>query len=276
MSATAVPALSVDELRVVSRLTGMPLAPMLQEEPDDEPDAPLRDVVALRALVARGLAWLAAGEDGVTRPTLAPGCRRVLAPLAGAATIVEVELEVGEELLRHVLAEGQGGLLHLAERDPDVWAVGDDDRPLGERLATMVARHADGCAAPAGVRVELPTDAHLTVDALLLEGFDDQVAPELERAGVPGEAARAWAAALTGRRGCGAVRAARREAGAFAAGDVRWVAAGQRGLWLVEEGEPDGDLSEPVTVARDVSADELLASVASLLGGGGPEEGSVR
>jgi hypothetical protein len=268
VTAMVVSAFSVDELRALSRLTGMPLAPMLQAEPAEQPDAPLCDVVAVRSLVARGLVWLAAGHDGVPRPVLAPGCRRALAPLAAAEEIVEVELEVGGELLRHVLASGGGGLLHLAERDPDVWALRDDDRGLGERLATMVERHADGATPPRGVRLELPTATHLVVDALLLEGFDDQVEPELGRAGVPGPAARAWAAALTGRRGAGAVRAARRGGGdVFAGGEVRWVAAGPHGLWLVSE----GDQGEGTTVVRDVAADELLAAVATLLAADHPD-----
>jgi hypothetical protein len=268
MSSTVISALSVDELRAVSRLTGMALAPMLQEEPADEPDSPLRDVVAMRSLLARGLAWLAQDDDGVRQPAVAPGCNRALAPLANPDAIVEVELEVGDELLRHVLAQGDGELLHLAERDPDVWALIDDGCGLHDLLRAMVSGHVDGCAAARGRRLELPTEAHLRVDALLLEGFEDQVEPELVASGVPTATAGAWAVALRERRGAGAVRVAHRRAGGvLAGGDVRWVAAGEHGLWLVEEGEPgdhDEDGSAGTTVLRDVTADGVLAAVAAL------------
>jgi hypothetical protein len=187
--------------------------------------------------------------------------RHALAALRAPDLLVEVETEVGGDLVRHVLAEGAGATLRLSEREPDVWAVTAEATPAAPVVLGIVGAPIAGCAPPTGAELVLSVADHIRVDALLLEGFADEVEPALLAAKVAAGPAASWAAALTQRRGAGAVRVARRaRAGACEGGDVRWVAAGAHGLWLLEE-SPDAG----TTRIRDVAPAAVMAALAGLL-----------
>jgi hypothetical protein len=273
---TAVSALAVDELRALSGLAGWPLPPMLQEAAGD--DAGMPNVVAVRCMLAHGVLQLAESGTGEPRIEPAPGVRQALAALTAADLLAEVETEVGGDLVRHVLAQGGGATVRLSEREPDVWSINSEASPLRTAVAAIVTAHTAACAPPAGIELTISVADHLRVDALVVEGFADEVEPALLAAGVAAGPARAWAAALTGRRGAGAVRVARRTAnGSQAGGDVRWVAAGPRGLWLLKE--LPGEAPDPVAAATrisDVAPAAVTRGVADLLGdppGGEAEAG---
>lgn len=266
MSAKSVSALGVDELRALSRLAGWRLPAMLQADPAAGENDLAGEVVAVRCMLAHGVLRLTetgAGEQ--VEP--APGVREALAALTAPTLLVEIEVETAAqtgEVTRHVLAEGAGATLRLSEREPDVWSVVNDTPPAAAVVRGIVDAHTADCAPPAGVELELAVADHVRADALVLEGFADEVAPTLLAAGVPAEPARAWAAALTRRRGAGAVRVARRcpdggQADVYAGGDVRWVAAGPLGLWQLDE-TPTG-----ATRIHDVAPAAVQAAVASLL-----------
>jgi hypothetical protein len=270
---TAVGALAADELRALSGLAGWPLPPMLQEAAGDD-DAATPNVVAVRCMLAHGVLRLAESGTGEPRIEPAPGVRQALAALAAADLLAEVETEVGGDLVRHVLAQGGGATVRLSEREPDIWSINSEASPLRTAVAAIVAAHTAACAPPAGIELTISVADHLRVDALVVEGFADEVEPALLDAGVAAGPARSWAAALTGRRGAGAVRVARRAAdGSQAGGDVRWVAAGPRGLWLLEE--LPGEAPDPAAAATrisDVTPAAVTRAVAGLLGG--PAEGT--
>jgi hypothetical protein len=282
---SAISALAIDELRALSRLAGWPLPPMLQEEreapaADEEHaeheapadgDAVWRDVVAVRCMLAHGVLRLVEAGTGGQRVEAAPGVTHALAALRAPDLLVEVETEVGGDLVRHVLAEGGGATLRLSEREPDVWAVTAEATPAAPIVGGIVSAHVAGCAPPTGAELVLSVADHVRVDALVLEGFADEVEPALLAAGVAAGPAASWTAALTRRSGAGAVRVARRARasgreggrdGGCDGGDVRWVAAGAHGLWLLEE-SPDA----ATTWIHDVAPAAVAAALAGLLPG---------
>ena len=276
---------SVDDLRALSRLAAAPLAPMLLRSEDEAGDAAVRDAVAVRTLLARGLVALGVDAEGGATVELAPGLRRQAAALPSPAVIVEVEVQLDDDdLLRHVLVEGEGPDLVLSEREPDVWVVAAAGSALVEEvLARTPLPEAPGTetADPSGARLAVPVATHLLVDQLVTSGADDQVVPALVESGVASEVAEAWAAAVLERESAGAVRIARREAdGSFVGGEVRWL-EGAGSHWLLElEGDPEavdemGDgpdgpedtLGAVTSVMSEVGPDGVRTAVVELVGG---------
>lgn len=132
-------ALSVDELRAVARLTGLLLPSLLLD--DDDLDAGVRDVVAVRGLLARGLVWLAgpAASPALTAPLAA-----LLAPLTRPSAVAELELEAAGTVLRTAAADGPGGLVVLSEREPDVWLLAPWAGEFAEVLLALLEDGAGG------------------------------------------------------------------------------------------------------------------------------------
>lgn len=126
MSPAAAPALSVDELRAAARLAGLLLPSLLLD--DDDLDAGVRDVVAVRGLLARGLVRL---DSADATPALTAPLAALLAPLTRPSAVAELEFAVAGTVLRTVAADGPGGLLVMSEREPDVWLL----LLSGQRLA---------------------------------------------------------------------------------------------------------------------------------------------
>ena len=111
------PALSVDELRVLLRLAGATALPLGTDLENNSPND-IADVVAARSLLARGLA-----QHVGAQLRIAPGARAALTPVTPADRVVQVDMEVSGELHRHLLIDGNNRSLHLREREPDVWVV---------------------------------------------------------------------------------------------------------------------------------------------------------
>jgi hypothetical protein len=309
-------ALTTDELRLLARLGGLVLPPMVggPEPADDDvdPDGTSTTLHGLacaaavgRCLLARGLTRMETGADGIEAMVLSGRARRLLAALTAPRMLVEVEVEAGERLSRHAAAVSGGsvpgglvpgglvsggsgsggsgsggsgsggetyegetyegevpGALGLSEREPDVWRV--TGVPAADWVLGLVLPRFAGCAPPSGVELRLPVADHLRVDMLLVEGFDEEVEPALLAAGTEPEAAAVWAAALAHRSSSGAVHVARRTPdGWFEAATVRWVAAGTRGLWRLDEEPPQDADGTAVTVVRGATAEELAAEVAA-------------
>ncbi len=126
--------LSVDELRAVARVDGLLLPSMLLDDADL--DAGLRDAVAVRGLLARGLVALHA-DALVTTVSLAA----LLSPLRAPGAVAELEREAAGVRLRTAAVEGPGGLLMLVEREPDVWIL----ELRAEELAVLLVPLLEEC-----------------------------------------------------------------------------------------------------------------------------------
>lgn len=142
-------ALSVDELRALARLTGLLLPSLLLD--DDDLDAGVRDAVAVRGLLARGLLRFdevgdVAG-DRADRPAaiaLTARLATLLAPLTDPDTVAELEVEVGDRVLHTAVAGHSAGLLLLSEREPDVWVLTGSCSSLAEVLQPLLDDAAGG------------------------------------------------------------------------------------------------------------------------------------
>lgn len=131
-------ALSVDELRAVARAGGLLLPSLLLD--DDDLDAGVRDAVAVRGLLARGLVRLS-GEGVALTASLAEQLRPLTAPCA----VAELEREAAGVNLRTAAAHGPDGLILLSEREPDVWLLSRRDTDLaGALLPLLDESAADG------------------------------------------------------------------------------------------------------------------------------------
>ena len=241
------PALSVDELRVLLRLAGATALPL---EADAENSSPtdIADVVAARSLLARGLAQLVGAQLRI-----APGARAALLPVTPADRVVQVDMEVNGELHRHLLIDGNNRSLHLREREPDVWVFeqhrdrsGDGGRAgacVNNTVLELITSHVAGSSSETtDTRIELDAHTHLQVDATACDGTTADVAQLLAVAGIDKGAATRWATALTQRAGAGAVRMTKRATcldsdPTFTDQGIGWVAAGRHGLWRVVEHE---------------------------------------
>jgi hypothetical protein len=277
-------ALTTDELRLLARLGGLVLPPMVGgDEATDDSSVRMQDTgceaAVGRCLLARGLARVETGPDGVEAMVLSGRARRLLAALTEPGMLAEAEIEAGDRLARHAVAVSGSTALALSEREPDVWRT--TEVPAATQwLLGLVRPHLAGCAPPTGTELRLPAADHLRVDMLVMEGFDEEVEPALLATGAEPQAAAVWAAALVHRSGSGAVHVARRTPGGWLeAATVRWVAAGARGLWRLDletaaDGGDGGD-GAAVTVVRGATAGELAAEVMAALAGDPVRTGGV-
>jgi hypothetical protein len=248
--ADAPAALSSDELRALGRVAGAVLPPELLAGWHRD-DTDVADTVAVRSLLARGVLQLRAGSGG-PELALTGATRESLGPLLAARALTGVSLlaRSGAER-RQLVAEGPGGTLLLTEREPDVWTLEAVDGPVELQAARAAADLLDAGPRPepGGVRIELPDEVLGRVERLVAQGRTGAATAALAEAGVPPAAAGTWTAVLARRVATGEVRVTRRLAdGVFAGGAVRWVDAGEAGVWLVEAVDPAVDsAADPAT-----------------------------
>lgn len=257
-------ALSVDELRVIALVTGTALPPRLRSDLDDD-DLALIEPVAIRSLVAHGLAVLT-DEPGVA---LAPGAANRLAPLLAPIAVAEVDVEVdGTEPRHHVVVAGERGeVLALHERELDIWSVERPEVPLSEVVWELLELSDDGLVPPTGDRLTLPALAHLEVEGLGRAERWEAVTGALTEAGVGGETAQRWRAALQQRRLAASVHLCRTLAPEiFEEGTLRWLDAGTAGVWqLTDESDHEED-EHVVTVIENIGSRAVRDDLCDLLG----------
>jgi hypothetical protein len=282
-------AYSIDELRALARLAGVPLPPLLLDgwHPDD---ADVADTVAVRSLLARGALRLV-DVDGEPSLGLTAATRAALGPLLAPKAYGEVtHLPAGGAERRQVVVRGDGGTLRLAEREPDVWTLEWPDGTVEQVIGRLAADVLDGGARPAalGGRVTVQAAVLREADRLAAAGRPGAAVPLLVEAGVARDDALSWAAVLRHRVATGAVRLARQVApDVYVGGDVCWVDGGVAGVWRVEDAQPadpadPADAGAPVgaepedrRVLTDVGVAGVQAAVAALLGPEGLDEPAV-
>jgi hypothetical protein len=143
--------LTTDELRVSAAINGGQIPEALRAGWSAE-DIPVADVVALRGLLARGLAT---AHD--TEVELASGLDAAVLPLLTADTLVDVQRDAVARPGRWLIAANAGGVVRCAEQSPDLWCIETDPEEPIERMLTELLGHLPD-QEPSGATVTLPTD----------------------------------------------------------------------------------------------------------------------
>lgn len=239
-------ALSADELRSAARLAGREPLPVFAPAWAPE-ELGVADAVAVRGLLARGLAEVRETPDG-PYVALRPGVRSALDPLLATDALAEVHRDAGPfGRRRHVLAESATGRVLAEERHPSIWDLRSADDQGGTALLriaeSLVPFH--GPESVAGRGYPVSGRALADADAMLARDEAARLADLLRGDGLDGTDAEALAAVLSAACALVTVRTTRRRGGDVCAADaVTWLDAGAAGLWLVTampDDDPDPD-----------------------------------
>lgn len=275
--------LTADELRVAARAFGATAPAALNAEWAAE-DIAVADVVALRGLLARGLAATRSGEVVLTAALFA-----ALRPLLQADLLIEVIRDATTSARRWLIAQAAGGTVVAEERDPDVWQLRRADAPARRLAAAIVAEliaELPAASAPATPQVvAVPTAALVAAERQRWRGTAYAVA-ELTGAGLADADATTVGNLLGDVNAFVTVRLAAHEHESWTADAVTWFETGAAGSWLatVEQpadltDDPATDRDQPqlddlpypdeldrITQLRAVTATEIQAATQALLG----------
>jgi hypothetical protein len=270
---TAALVLTTDELRVSGTVAGAPLPAVLQAGWSTE-DVPVADVVALRGLLARGLA-IAGG--GAVR--LADDLTLALGPFLAGRVLVEVQRDGGTRQGRRLIAKGPTGLVRCAEQGPDLWRVEPVHPDQVEQLVADLAGHLpDG--EPSHPSATLATDLLVEAERWSTTGAPEHLPGKLARRGLPPGTAEVVARVLGDLDATVTVRSLRRNGSDARYAAITWLETGSSGVWLaVPDDGPgaDGDIAAaPTGLAshtelRPVTADALRTELRDVLGSLGTE-----
>ncbi|WP_157985153.1 hypothetical protein [Lentzea terrae] len=238
--------LSTDELRVAATLEGGRLPVALGREWSEE-DIPVADLVALRGLLARGLAIARPGTLEVSLTDEATTISTLLDP----STLVEVHRDSVERAGRWLIAERDGTVVSCAESRPDLWSFGTVDVDL--LMADLVAALPDDAVDQRSMRVR--TDLLVEADRNVETGEGE------------------LAALLANVRSTTTVRRVQRVRGTSSAVAITWLETAGAGAWLVSpvDDHRDGNMPVPHTELSPIGREDLLALVADVLDLSGAE-----
>jgi hypothetical protein len=248
--------LSTDELRVSATLRGGGIPAMLDSAWSTE-DVPVADIVALRGLLARGLAT---GQG--TSVTLSQDVVAAVGPLLAARTLLEAQRDGRRRPGRWLVAETADSTVSCTETRPDVWSIRHTDSAPTELFTELVGRLSE--AEPQGTPVRLPTDLLVNAERSSTPGAT------LTRAGLAPEDAETVARVLNDLQAMATVRSLRRHGTARDAAAITWLETTSAGLWLAVP--DDGiDLANAGLVShtelRPTTRDELLDELRDMLTG---------
>ena len=230
--------LSSDELRAAARLAGRAALPAFATGWDPQ-EAAVADAVALRGLLARGLAGIV-DPNGCPAVELTGPAWSALGPLLAPDTLVEVTVDASTGRRRHLVGGLAGRTLLATERHPAIWQISPDAR-APEAVALVVVDLPAGAAAESAVRMVV--DPRTLAEAEVSQSRDSTGLPALLHGrGLSTEVARELAGVLPAVRATVTVRLVRQvDATTSAAGVVSWLDAGATGSWLVQPAESADD-----------------------------------
>src|SRR5205814_3075321 len=113
--------LSSDELRAAARLAGRAPLPAFTTGWDPQ-EAAVADAVALRGLLARGLAGIVSA-GGCPDVRFTGPARSALGPLLAPDTLVEVTVDAATGRRRHLVGGLDDRTLLAMERHPAIWQI---------------------------------------------------------------------------------------------------------------------------------------------------------
>jgi hypothetical protein len=242
--------LTVDELHALCRVAELSLPRFVTAADSGEVAV---DAAALRGLAARGLLELT-GDEALDAVRVTDRLTRLLAPCSAARLLAEIEIESGGRLARlaittkadrpvTLLTGLDAGLVEIECVNADV-----------ENVLTRLCRVDEVADSAAGEAFVVDAEAQADADAMAVEGDDEAAVDTLAAAGLPRRVARAWVAAVVGRRLAVFVRVARRFTGSFEAAELRWLVAGDGTAWRVE---PEDGAAVITPVGRQTLGEDL-------------------
>ena len=228
-------ALSSDEMRAAARLAGY--APLPAFDPGwAHEELGVADAVALRGLLARGLATVCETPDGPD-VRLTPGLRTALDPLLRPDAVTEIHVDEGPAgRRRHLVGESGAGALVAAECRPSIWDLRPTETPATAVVRSVAEPLIPDAGAPEERRFTVSGHALSRADLLLARSAAPHLPQLLRGEGLDEAAAADLAGVLSSARALVTVRTVR-ITGAAAA--VCWLDAGPAGLWLVAHGDQD-------------------------------------
>lgn len=254
--------LTVDELRALRRVADLVLPAFVTT--GDRGEARV-DAAALRGMALRGLIDLD-GDSPLEPVRVADELAEALGPCTSASMLAEVELEttrlaivIGVEHPVTMLTALDGGFVAVERADADA----------GEVLERLCRLH-EVTEPAASWAFTIDAETQAKADALVLAGDPDSAVAVLTEGGMPEQTAKAWTAAVDGRRLAAAVSVAcRLDDGLITAGELRWLVAGDGTAWRVEADEapadPEQDTPPLLAVVSTVGRDVLRGHLTALL-----------
>jgi hypothetical protein len=237
--------LSSDELRAAAHLSGHEPLPAFEEWASSE--RRIADAVAVRGLLARGLAEVCAGSP-VPGLRLTATAAHTLDPLLAAHTVIEVIVDASGRR-RRLAADAPSGSIVVTEREPALWQVQRTSAAAAATVADLASAILDGYADAELGQVEF------TVDGVLLAGADGVLAQDpgylpayLRGRGVTSGTATRLAELLGAVRQLVTIRAVHRLGTTTrAAGAVTWLDAGAAGVWILDLIDDSAEDTAPAT-----------------------------
>jgi hypothetical protein len=282
---TSMLVLTADELRVAAKVSGASVPGAVAGGWAEE-DLAVADVVALRGLLARGLASARDVESGI-EVSLTAAAHGALGPLLQPDLVIEVIRDTATSGQRWLVGQADRITVVAEEREPDVWRLRSADTPAHE-VATAIVTELTGELPPAcaGPAMTVRTSALVDAERQRLTSDSAAVITGLLTAGVPAADAATLAALLADVTAFVTVRLAGRTAGPPTSGALTWLEAGPSGTWLAiptHAAEPDDDPAadrdhqrledlpyldelDPLTELTAAGPEEIQATLAELLG----------
>jgi hypothetical protein len=230
--------LTADELRVAAKVSGSDAR--VVDGGWAEEDLAVADVVALRGLLARGLATTRTMSSGVEL-TLTIAARGALAPLLRPELVIEVSRDTATGGQRWLIGQAAAGTVVAEEREPDIWRVRPADAPVPDVVTAIVADLTGGLLpGPTGTVVTVPTSVLVDAERHRLTRDPAAVVAELTDAGLPDGAAATVATVLADLEAFVTVRLTSSIGGVRVTDALTWLEAGRSGVWLAVPTHVDG------------------------------------
>jgi hypothetical protein len=250
--------LTADELRVAAKVSGSSVPAAVDGGWADD-DLAVADVVALRGLLARGLASARDVDSGI-EVTLTAAARGALGPLLRPDLVIEVIRDTATSAQRWLVGQTAGTTVVAEEREPDVWRLRSVDASASQAVAAIVAEltgELPADAAPPGMVVAVRTAALVHAERLRLTGEPAAVTAGLVRAGLPSDEAAELATILAEVNAFVTVRLVDRVDGLRVAGALTWLEAGARGVWLAVPKHAGGPNDDPALDRDHLRVEDL-------------------
>lgn len=238
--------LTADELRVAARVSGSD-ARMMDGGWADE-DLAVANVVAMRGLLARGMATTRTMDSGVEW-TLTAATRDALAPLLRPELVIEVSRDTATGGQRWLIGQAADGTIVAEECEPDIWRLRPADTPVYDvvtAIVTDLTAELPPGPTPTGTVVTVPTS--VLVDAERHRSTRDPAAivADLTGAGLRTDDAAKVATMLTNLDAFVTVRLIHSVDGVRVTDALTWLEAGGSGVWLAVPTHIDGPSDVPV------------------------------
>jgi hypothetical protein len=278
--------LTADELRVAAKVSGSSVPGAVNGGWAEE-DLAVADVVALRGLLARGLASARDVDSGI-EVSLTAAAHDTLGPLLRPDLVIEVIRDTAISAQRWLVGQTADTAVVAEEREPDVWRLRPAGQPAHQVVAAIVTELISEFSPnriPTGTSVTVRTSALIDAERHRMTSEPAAITAGLVDAGLSADDATTLATVLADINAFITVRLVNRVDGPPTADALTWLEAGASGTWLAvpkHADEPNDDPAvdrehqhiedlpyldelDPITELNAVSSTEIRAALAELL-----------